>query len=46
MVKDRCEAAHTLLIAEVVAGLKGVSVEEVAEATHANTMAVLFAPPE
>ena len=29
MVKDRCEAAHTLLIAEAVAGLKDVPVAEV-----------------
>jgi TatD DNase family protein len=34
MVKDRCEPAHVLFIAQIVAALKGVSVEEVAETTR------------
>ena len=34
MVKDRCEPAHVLFIAQIVAALKGVSVEEVAATTR------------
>jgi len=42
MVKDRQEPAHTLHIAEVLAAVKGVELSELAEATYANTINVLF----
>lgn len=40
MVKGRCEPCSIVLVAEVIAGVKGVSVEEVAQAAWENTQKV------
>jgi TatD DNase family protein len=42
MVKDRQEPAHVVNIAEVLASLRGIPASELAAATYANTMEVLF----
>lgn len=41
-VKDRCEPCHIRQVAEIVAALHGVSVEEVAAVTTANAARVFF----
>ena len=42
-VADRCEPAHIVQVAEVLAALHGVSVDELAAAAYANTRALFFA---